>query len=418
MSLFVSLRSPRAGLVALLSVTQIVGWGTSFEMPGVLGRPIAAGLGLANEVVFLGLTVMMLTMAAAGPRTGRLIERHGAARVLAAGSALLGLGLLGLSLCQGVIAYFAAWLVLGLGGAFGLSVPTYAAVVEREGANAKRSIAVLMIFTGLSSAVCWPLLGLLEQQYGWRVTLQLAAAFHLVVCLPAHLFLLPQPAARSAAEAAAARAEPLPLAERQARLAFLLIALAITLVTLVSFGVSPSLIRMLELSGASPMLALQLGSLRSVFGITARAVDLVLGRRSSPLATFLAGLGLIVVSTVVLLLFSGAGAAIVFVVLYGFGTGVVTVARALIPLVFFSPDRFARQSARLSLPQNLASAAAPVLMTTVLDRQGLTAVILLCLGLSLAALLALLLLARIASRARLHPISPLEGEMSRSDRGG
>ncbi|MDI6839236.1 MAG: MFS transporter, partial [Rhizobiaceae bacterium] len=213
-------------------------------------------------------------------------------------------------------------------------------------------------------------------------------------------------------------AEPLPLGEREARLAFLLIALAITLVTLVSFGVSPSLIRMLELSGASPMLALQLGSLRSVLGITARAVDLVLGRRRSPLATFLAGLGLIIVSTVVLLLFGGAGAAIVFVVLYGFGTGVVTVARALIPLVFFSPDRFARQSARLSLPQNLASAAAPVLMTAVLDRQGLTAVILLCLGLSLAALLALLLLARIAARARLHPISPLEGEMSRSDRGG
>ncbi len=149
-------------LLSVLSVSQLLGWGTTFDMPSVLGRAMERDLGLPFETIFGGLTAMMIVMALASPRTGRLLVTLGAARVMAMGSVLMASGLTVLSLSQGAVSYFAAWLIIGLGGACALSVSANTAVVEREGAAAKRTIGTLMIFTGLSSALFWPLLSLAE----------------------------------------------------------------------------------------------------------------------------------------------------------------------------------------------------------------------------------------------------------------
>jgi predicted MFS family arabinose efflux permease len=404
---------PRITLVAALAVSQILGWGTTYEMPAVFGRAMAADLGLANEMVFAGLTVMMLTMAFLGPWTGRMIARHGAANILAMGSVLMASGLVVLALSTGLIPYAIGWLILGAGGAFALTVPAFAAVVEREGREARRAIGILMIFTGLSSAVCWPLLTLAGEAFGWRGALLGAAAVQLLIALPLHLALGRIAIARSDEDRAADAIEPLDLSPRMAMLAFLLIALSTSLASLMTFGLSPQLLHILELSGATPALALQLGSLRAVFGITARAFDLVLGKHSSPITTGLAGTAMLTGSTLLLIFSSGTPSSLlVFTALYGFGSGVATLARATLPLSFFSASRFARQSARLALPQNLANATAPVLMTAVIDRAGIDAGLFLATAFAATGFAAILALAVIARRAR--PISPLAGENGKS----
>ena len=180
-----SLRS--AQTVAVLAVTQLIGWGTSFDMLGVMGRIIAPDLGLSNEVVFSGLTLMMIVSALAGPATGRRLARHGAARVLAVSSVAFAIGLALLAITHGVVLYAIAWFVIGIGGALGLSAPCYAAVVEREGTNAKRIIAILMLFTGLSASIFWPVLTALSDAFGWRNTFLICAALQIFLCLPLHL---------------------------------------------------------------------------------------------------------------------------------------------------------------------------------------------------------------------------------------
>ena len=74
----------RARLVAVLAVSQVIGWGTTFDMPGVMGRSMAPDVGLSLSASFFGLTLMMLVGGLAGPAIGEAIRRHGAARVLAA----------------------------------------------------------------------------------------------------------------------------------------------------------------------------------------------------------------------------------------------------------------------------------------------------------------------------------------------
>ena len=393
----------RTLLVAALAVSQILGWGTTYEMPAVFGRAMAAELGLANEMAFAGLTVMMLTMAFLGPWTGRMIGRHGASRVLAMGSVLMAAGLIALSLSTGLVTYAIAWLILGAGGSFALTVPAFAAVVEREGHGARRAIGILMIFTGLSSAVCWPLLTLAGEAFGWRGALIAAAAAQVLIALPVHLAVGRIAITRSEEDRAADAIEPLALSQRMALAAFLLIALSSSLSSLMTFGLSPQLLHILELSGATPALALQLGSLRAVFGISARAFDLVLGKRSSPVTTGLAGGAMLTASTLMLLFFSGTPSSLlIFTALYGFGSGVSALARATMPLAFFSASRFARQSARLSLPQNLANATAPVLMTAVIDRAGIHAGLVLATLLAASGFAAILALAVIAKRGRVE----------------
>ncbi|WP_179874066.1 MFS transporter [Rhizobium sp. L43] len=365
-----SSRFRSAQTVTVLAVTQLIGWGTTFDMLGVMGRVVAPALGLANEVVFAGLTIMMMVSAIAGPATGRWLGRYGAARVLSAASLIFALGLSLLAAADGIVLYASAWVVIGIGGAFGLSAPAYTAVVEREGENGKRVIAILMLFTGLSSAIFWPILSLLNETLGWRLTFLVCAALQFFVCLPLHLFALPKPIVTHA-EGSAAEIAPVPLTKAARRRAFLLIAAATTITTFITFGISPSLLEIFRQSGASPAFALQLGSARGVLGISARFLDMLLGRRGNPLLSAAMGIGLMAMSFLVMLVASPSAPLLVtFVLLYGFGTGVMTVARALLPLALFSPGEYGLQSARLSLPQNLANAIAPVVFTAILDRAG------------------------------------------------
>lgn len=393
----ISIRTART--VAVLAVTQLIGWGTSFDMLGVMGRIIAPDLGLSNEIAFAGLTVMMIVSALAGPATGRWLGRFGAARVLAASSVIFAFGLVLLSAANGIVLYALAWCVIGVGGAFGLSAPAYTAVVEREGVNGKRVIATLMLFTGLSSAIFWPILSLLEESLGWRLTFLVCAGLQFFICLPLHLFALPKPIVVSTVNGAG-EPPPIALSASQRRYAFVLIAAATTISTFVTFGLSPSLLEILRQSDASPAFALQLASLRGVLGISARFLDMLLGKRGNPVLSAVMGVGLMLVSFVLMLVVAPSAPILVtFIALYGFGSGVMTVARALLPLAIFSPQEYGLQSARLSLPQNLANAIAPVAFTAILDRAGTGMAIAACLALVACSLVFVMMLALLVRKA-------------------
>lgn len=392
-----TLRSAR--IIAVLAVTQVISWGTSFDMMGVMGRVIADDLALPNEIIFFGLSLMMLVSALAGPTTGRFIDRYGAAKVLAAASVVFAVGLTVLALSHEPVVYFLAWVVIGLAGALGLTAPAYAAVVEREGLNGKRTIAILMLFTGLSATVFWPILTYLTAHIGWRMSFGLCAVIHILVCLPLHLFGLPRPEGGADARRAAEMA-PVPLEPAEKKRAFLYLASATAIASFVSFGLSPSLLALLQHAGASPALALQLGSARGAIGVSARMVDMVLGRRGNPLLTGLIGMSLMLASFALLAFIPGYNPVLVgFMLLYGFGTGVVAVARALMPLSLFSAREYGLQAARLSLPQNLANAAAPVIFTAILDRVGFTATVMTGAVLSAISLIFIVLLMGLVRRA-------------------
>lgn len=170
----------------------------------------------------------------------------------------------------------------------------------------------------------------------------------------------------------------------------------------VTFGVSSSLIEMLTQAGATPALALQLGSLRSVLGISARAADTLAGKRASPVTSGLLATGLIVIGFLALAFGHGSVWMLgLFIGAYGIGSGLSAISRTVLPLGFFSASRYAGISAKLALPGNISQALSPVVIAGLLDRGGLPLLLTFTLAVSALVLAALIFLAVLARQTKI-----------------
>jgi predicted MFS family arabinose efflux permease len=385
--------------VGALAATQLIGWGTTFQVAAVLGPAMGGAVGLPLAAVLFGPTIMLVVMAFASPFLPRAATSFGMARTMAAGSALAAAALLVLASAAQPAAFLAAWALLGLAGTAVLTTPAQIALAAIAGDGARRALGVLMLIAGLSSSLFWPVAAALEAWIGWRETLVVFAALHLAVCAPLHLTLPHIPPAAPAPGKPEARRLGPPTGRR----IFVLLAGAISLNGFISWGFALTLIALFEARGLGRAEAVTAASAMGLVQIAARAVDFAGGARWNGLTTTIAAGVLLASGLVVLLIGTGTTAVIAFVLLYGTATGALAVARATLPLVFFPGDAYAAASARLALPLNLAFAAAPPAFAALLSGFGPGLALWIALAASLAALVLLLALRRHAPDEAMLP---------------
>ncbi|MCL4745902.1 MAG: MFS transporter, partial [Burkholderiaceae bacterium] len=174
------------GTVTALGITQLIGWGTTFYLPAVFAHRIAADTGWSLSLVFAAFSWNLVVAGATSRRVGEMIDRHGAARVMTIGSALMAMGLLMLATATTVVQLFAAWTVLGVASRAALYDAAFAALAAIFGQGARRSISLLTLWGGLASTVFWPLGHMLGETIDWRWSLAVYALLNLLVCLPLH----------------------------------------------------------------------------------------------------------------------------------------------------------------------------------------------------------------------------------------
>src|SRR3974390_1068545 len=177
-------------ILFVLAVTQVIGWGT-ISLPAVIGDQLSRDIGLSLPLVFAGSTTMLVVTGIAALPLSSAFVAHGARIVMAAGSVVAGFGFLLLAYASGPIAYFVSWVILGISGAATLSTASYVFLNEMAGAAAKRPISALMLVTGLSSSIFWPITAALTATWGWRPTMLIYAGLMVLVCFPLYLFGLP-----------------------------------------------------------------------------------------------------------------------------------------------------------------------------------------------------------------------------------
>jgi predicted MFS family arabinose efflux permease len=230
-------------IIAVLAVTQLVSWGT-ISLPAVIGEQLARDLSMSLPAVFAGTTVMLVVMGLSAPLMGRAFVRFGARAVMASGSLIAVPGFLLMAAAGGPVLYYAGWVVIGVAGTAMLSTSTYILLNEVAGSDAKQPIGALMLITGLSSSLFWPITAWLTGLVGWRTTLLIYAASMVLICFPLHMFCLPrrrEPKAASGNLEAAARN-----GDSVSRLPFLMLAAAITLNAFVAWGVGSIIIQLLK----------------------------------------------------------------------------------------------------------------------------------------------------------------------------
>lgn len=386
-----------------LALTRIIGWGSTFYSPSVLVGALDREIGLNAEIVFGGITILLITGALVAPAIGRILDREGTRRSMCVGAVICALGLGVLSLAQGPVSYLASWFVIGLGHAMSLANTGNVTISQLMGERTRRVIGLMMLITGLASSVFWPLTAALMNAFGWRATLLIFAAMQLVIVLPIYAA-IPRyrhapAAAPTAAPAASSAGEHGSVAAHSRRAAFWLLALAFSASGLVSWGLPLHLITLFQEAGLTQAEAVWVATLSGPATLAARAIDATYGERLPAEKVALLGLLLGPILCLVLpLVPMTITAAAIFVSLFSAALGVISIARATLPLALFGRNGFAVMLGKLTVPQNMTFAAAPLLFAVMVERLGASPTLMISAAIQAIGFAAMFALVRMVAR--------------------
>lgn len=160
------------GWVIVLACGLMFVWGGGVFYYGFTAffNPIVREFGWSRALTSMAFSLQSVESSLLAPLAGILADRWGPRRLLLAGVAIAGLGLLLLSLTNSLRLFYIAFLVAALGFMIGFGLVSYVAVANWFQAKRGRAMALLAAGYGLSGVLA-PLLVWLITSLGWRQTL-------------------------------------------------------------------------------------------------------------------------------------------------------------------------------------------------------------------------------------------------------
>jgi predicted MFS family arabinose efflux permease len=344
-------------LISSLGIAQIISWGSLFYSIGVLGPAMRRDLGVSELFLFGAFTAGLVVSGTLAPFAGHAIDRRGGRLVLSLGTCLAFLSMVLLAVAPNSVVMVIGWLVAGAAMAACLYDPAFATLSQHAGARYRRAVTALTLFGGFASTVFWPLSLLLLEAWGWRITLAIYAGMHLFICLPIHLLFVPKHSHILGADEQGAEASGAPL-KADARLRWLTASFAIA--TFVFGVIAVHLVSLLTAAGLSAAQAVTVSMLVGPMQVAGRVVELGFSGRVRAVTVGLAAFALMLLALVALISVKGFGiAAVVFVVAYGCGNGVLTIVKGTAPAELFGRQGLGALLGRLSRAGLYAKAVAP-----------------------------------------------------------
>jgi Major Facilitator Superfamily len=359
-------------VISALGVGQIFACGSSYYLPAVLAKPIAADTGWSLPWIVAGLTIGSLTAGLIATRVGHAIQVRGGRPVMMVGTVLLATGLAALGLSRNLPMHLLAWVAIGLGMSCTLYDAAFATLGRLYGQGARQAITHLTLFGGFASTVCWPLSAICLEWLGWRATCFAYAAVHLGLVLPLYGAVLPAGAEQGAPDALKVRLDAghvsaSPVATGQ-WLLFGLMATTFGLAWGISSVFSVHLLAILQARGFELTAAVALGALIGPSQVGGRVFEMMFGKHYRPIYTML--ISVVLVASGVGLLAGSASIIAPALVAYGAGVGIASIARGTLPLAVFGPERYAVWVGRLASPALIAGAVSPTLAAGLIDLAG------------------------------------------------
>ena len=355
--------TPERRIALTLGITQTYAYATTYYLPDVILGVAAEELALSRAELLGGFSLAMLVSGLCAPRVGVMIDRIGGRGLMAASSLIIAAGLAMLAAAHGLVMWYAAWIVIGLGMSMGLYEAAFASIGRLYGQASRPIITHVTLIAGFASTIAWPVGTALLGPIGWRWLTLLYAALHLVLNLPLVLAFIPRPTTG-----------PLPAnpkghdasALAAARKAFVLLAVFFTTRAAIASVLSVHIITVLQHVGLGTAAAVAMASLIGPGQVAGRIVEMAIGRRVDPLRSSHLGAALLPIGVVALLL-AGPPAAIAFTLAYGMSNGIITISKGTLPMALFGPNGYATLLGRLSMPSLIVSALAPTLAAPLID---------------------------------------------------
>lgn len=345
-----------------MSVLQLISWGSVFYGFSLFMAPLEASLQMTRAESSLGFSLALLGEGLLAFWVGRWIDQGHEQRVMTSGSVLLGVVFVAHSHIHTITQFYAAWIVMGIGLSATLYPPAFIVITRRFPDHFRRGIIWVTFMGGLASTVFIPLIAWMIDALGWRDTLCALGLLHLLVCAPVHHHLL-----RNAPPAPAAQQADHP--PRQAlhvhfkEPTFWLLGVFIVLMMMTTSALPAHMVSLLREAGMAEQWALAVPALIGVLQVIGRLglygleknLDVHKTNRWMPC--------LIPLGFVALLMGSQHLAwALLFVLLYGLGNGMLTIIKGTAIAQYISHEHMGSLNGALGIPLALARASAPWVM--------------------------------------------------------
>jgi MFS family permease len=327
-------------ILGAVSFTEVVSWGILYYGFSVFVAPMQAELGWSQATITSAFSLALLCSGLAAVPVGRWLDRHGPRALMTAGSIAGSSLLVAWSAVQSVWAFYLVLAGIGAAMAAVLYEPAFVIVATWFRQKRGRALTVLTFFGAWASLIFIPLASWLVEHFGWRQALLALAALlaagtilpHALLLRrrPADLGLLPDGAPAILTEK---RPDPPPEPSLTARAAlgeagFWWLSCAFAASTFATVSLTVHLIPYLVSRGHPPAFA---ATVAGLFGLMSLAGRLLIGplgdRFARPLVTA-ALLAMQAIGLVVLAVMPTAAGALVFIALFGAGSGTMTIMRA------------------------------------------------------------------------------------------
>jgi MFS family permease len=354
-------KAPAAAVWAL-GVTQIVGYGTLYYSYSMLSPAVAAELGWPEQWVFAVLSAALLASALLAPVAGHWADRVGAGRLMVPGSAAAAAALLLCALAPGRLGFAVGVLAMELASCFVLYATAFVALVQMGDRSAQRSITHLTLIAGFASTVFWPFTAFLKDYLGWREILVVFAALNLLVCLPLHAWLARRPLpVRTEPEDASPPTETVDAARVRTVWSPVFI-LMLAGFAFEGFILSAVLVQMVPLLAAVG-LGVSGVFVATLFGpsqVASRLINMLFGGGLRQIWLALAATGSLAAGLAVLLLTAPSiVGAVSFAVLFGLGSGLMSIVGGTLPLELFGRAGYGGRVGWITAARQFSAAFAP-----------------------------------------------------------
>jgi MFS family permease len=363
-----------------LAITETISWGILYYSVQVFVVPMEAELGwtraqiffAANALFIAGLTAVFI---------GRWIDKHGARVLMTLGSLLASLLIMAWAYVEVLEIYYLIWFLLGIASAMVLYDPAFTVIANWFEKRRTVALAIVTFAAGLARTIFLPLSDFLMQTYGWREAVFILGLLMLLVNVPLHAFVLRRRPADLGLEPDGKVLETHPdakpyilqgmsLKETLRGSAFWWLSLTYIIYLISSLAISSNFVAFLKDNGYDGSWAAALSGWIGVMQVFGRVVFAPLEARMSAKGVSVLSLSSLVIAYLALIVSQEFWAVIVFIVMFGFGHGAMTLTRPSIIANYYGTKEYGKINSSMSFLTSFSGTAGPIIAGAMYDSFG------------------------------------------------
>lgn len=344
--------------IHVLGISSILSYGLLFYSFALLKTPLAEYAHTSEQAIMNALSIAFVIKGLTSPWIGKLVDRYGASRVLSTGLVLGGVGIAGLTAVASEIWIWVCFLPLSFGYSMATYEVAFGAAVQYDESNSRRNISIITFYGGIASTLTWIGLGALLPAVGLEYATLICGGLLISQGLIVHLTTASNQLTNDTKENF--RPFKWHAMKYNERRAIIILAAVGSLHELIFGATSLLFIAWFLEQGFGAELAVMLAALYGPFQVIGRIAEMKFGshidaRITGIIALVFVPLGLL------LILPNQIELAVLGMVIFGIGNGVITVSNGYVVNMYFRAKVYGRAKGIISAPRSLGSAAGPAI---------------------------------------------------------